>query len=223
MSDKLEPTNVWLSDLDEWLKNYDNRSMFSLFRFLTFAFSYKGSLCIFSDSGSKINRKSFRQTDKQTDRYLRQWCRTSTPTRQSAEKKKERQTSACLSAFLSLSSLIWQHPPPRSVALSLCLFVSLSLSLSPWAVPSPPFSISLPLMCFGVCYPRVLVRCCRHPKAGSWGQLKRRDAVCDIISHCYYSRLTSPHCLKLPGLLGAWWRAGQTHTFTWTYTFVRDK
>lgn len=57
--------------------------------------------------------------------------------------------------------------------MSLCVSLSLTLSPSPWAVcpcaPSPPPSISLPLMCFGVCYPRVLARCGRLPKAGSRG------------------------------------------------------
>lgn len=74
-------------------------------------------------------------------------------------------------------------PPP------ICLFFSPShcLSLSvPLSCVHSVLSISLPLMCFGVRYPRVPV-CCRHrhPKARSARRLTRPDAVCDIISHFY--------------------------------------
>lgn len=154
---------------------------------------------------SLSDRESYRQTERETvrntwgsDVELQLQLDTSAK-KKKAWRGKHRHVSQL---FLPLSSLIWQPTPLfLSLLLPLCLSVSASVPLScVLCVPSPPPSISLPLMCFGVCYPRVLARCCRHPKAGSGGQLKRRDAVRDIISHCYYSCLTSPHCLKVPGL-----------------------
>lgn len=131
----------------------------------------------------------------------RLWCSTSTQTRQSAEeRKKEKKKKAAWRARLhhvsQLFSVLFNPTPPHPTRLSPCLSVPLRCVLF---VPSLPLSMSLSLMCFGVRYPRVLARCCSNPKAGSGGQLKRRVAVCDI-SHCYYSRLTSPHCLKPPKL-----------------------
>lgn len=137
--------------------------------------------------------------------------------------KKHGEANITMSLSLSSSLLFNLTPSPSlslSPPLSLCLCVSLPVPLScvP-CVPSPPLSISLPLMCFGVCYPRVLVHCCRHPKAGSGGHLELRNAVCDIISQCYYSRLTSLHCLKLPGVWVLGGGLGK-HTRTKTCTHV---
>lgn len=104
--------------------------------------------------------------------------------------------------------------------------MSLSLSSSHFRCDSLPLSLSLcppELCCVSTipasnvlwrAYPRVLVHCCRHPNTRSRGHLKLCNAVCDVTSHCYYSRLTSPHCLY-PPVLWAGWRVGKyTHTHT---------
>lgn len=151
-------------------------------------------------------------TNWQWERHLRQWYTTSSLTRQSTKKVWRSKYHHVLQPFF-LS-------PLSSDSLTLSLFPSLSL----WAVlcvPSLPLllfslSILLPLMRSGVCYPRVLVRCCCRPKARSGGHLKLRNAVCDIISHCHYSRLTSPCCLRPPGVWVLGGRQGQ-HTCTHTH------